>query len=119
MNLGLFNSVLNNKGTGITKNFIKELSNYMEKNDRRIQNNMKNGLKEEGRLYQVVGISKDGVYLQNLKTNKVAEEKDISKELKKKLGNDYIVRYKNREYIFEKKLTDDFFNDLVDISKIK
>lgn len=114
MKLDLFNSVFNiNKGNSFVQNFINELSNYMEKNYGGVKYNMENGLKEEGTLYQVVGITENGAYLQNMKSNKVTEEKDIPKELKEKLGNDYILRYKNGKYIFEKELTDDFFNSLV------
>ena len=42
----------------------------------------------------------------------------IPKELLDKIGNDYILRYKNGEYIFEEELTDDFFSGLVDIEEI-
>ena len=126
MNLGLFNKLLNNvKESNLIENFIKELSNYLEKESRKGSNNMENieeqfninDLREEDCLYQVVGISANGVYLQNMKNNKVFEETDIPKELLDKLGNDYILRYKNGEYIFEEQLTDDFFNDLIDIKE--
>ena len=81
-------------------------------------NQTQDNLREEDALYQVVGRSLNGIYLQNTKNNKVFEETNISKELLDKLGNDYILRYKNGEYIFEKELTDDFFNSLVDISEL-
>lgn len=66
------------------------------------------GLKQEDCLYQVVDRSINGVFLQNLKDNKVYEEKDMSPELLSKIGNDYILRYKEGEYIFEEELTDKF-----------
>ena len=123
MNLNLFNDKANNlKENNIIENFIKELSNYLKNAEGRVKNNMSNqtqdNLREEDALYQVVGRSLNGIYLQNTKNNKVFEETNISKELLDKLGNDYILRYKNGEYIFEKELTDDFFNSLVDISEL-
>ena len=123
MNLNLFNDKANNlKENNIIENFIKELSNYLKNAEGRVKNNMSNqtqdNLREENALYQVVGRSLNGIYLQNTKNNKVFEETNISKELLDKLGNDYILRYKNGEYIFEKELTDDFFNSLVDISEL-
>ena len=67
-----------------------------------------NELKQEECLYQVVDRSLNGVYLQNLKSNKVFEETDLPKELLDKIGNDYILRYKDGEYIYEEELTDKF-----------
>ena len=64
--------------------------------------------RQEDCLYQVVDRSLNGVYLQNLNNNKVFEEKEFSKELLDKIGNDYILRYINGEYIFEEELTDKF-----------
>ena len=62
--------------------------------------------KQEDCLYQVVDRSLNGVYLQNLNNNKVFEEKELSKELLDKIGNDYILRYINGEYFFEEELTE-------------
>ena len=76
-----------------------------------------NEFRKENELYQVVDFSSKGVYLQNMSTNKVFEETNIPEDLKNKIGNDYILRYKNGEYIFEEKLTDDFMNGLIDIKE--
>ncbi len=65
-------------------------------------------LKQEDCLYQVVDRSVNGVYLQNLYNHKVFEEKELSEELLNKIGNDYILRYINGEYVFEEELTDKF-----------
>ena len=73
--------------------------------------------RKENELYQVVDFSSKGVYLQNMSTNKVFEETNIPQELKNQIGNDYILRYKNGEYIFEEQLTDDFMNGLIDIKE--
>ena len=122
MNLDLFNGLTNTtKENNFIENFMKELSDYlanqMKGKDNKLLEDI--NLKEENCLYQVVDRSKDGVYLQNLKNNKVFEETDLPKELLDKISNDYILRYKNGKYIFEEQLTDDFFNDLIDISEIQ
>ena len=120
MNLGLFNELIKTvKHTNFTQSFIKELSNYINETSGGIKRNMENGLKEEDTLYQVVDLAADGVYLQNTKNNKISLEKDIDEKLKEKLQNDFILRYKEGKYIFEEKLTDEFFNDLIDIEDLK
>lgn len=125
MNLGLFNELINTaKESNFVQNFINELSNYIKNTDRKASNNMSNetqvnDLKEEDTLYQVVDIGLDGVYLRNTKNNEVFEETNMPKEFQDTLGEDYILRYKNGEYIFEKELTDDFFNSLVSMKEYK
>ena len=76
-----------------------------------------NSLKQEGTLYQVVDFSSKGVYLRNTGNNKIFEETNIGEGLKEKLGNDYVLSYKNGEYVYEEELTDKFMNSLVDIEK--
>lgn len=124
LNLGLFNELSNTaKENNFVQNFIKELSNCLENANRKVNNKMPNqtknsilnSLREENVLYQVVEVGTNGVYLQNTKNNKVFEETNIPKELQDILENDFILRYKNGEYIFEEGLTDDFFNSLVGI----
>ncbi|MBQ3415435.1 MAG: hypothetical protein IJH39_08865 [Clostridia bacterium] len=123
MKLGLFNELINTtKENNFVQNFIKELSNYLENCDRKVDNQMKNetqktNLREENVLYQVVDRGVNGIYLQNTKNNKIFEETNIPKELQDALGNDFILRYKNGEYVFEEQLTDDFFNSLVSIKE--
>ena len=126
MNLDIFNNLINNaKENDIVKDFIKELSNYLQKENEggatlhKKKKNIEN-LREEKCLYQVVDRSKNGVYLQNLKNNKVFEETNIDQELLNKIGNDDILRYKEGKYIFEEELTDEFFNEgLIDINELK
>ena len=121
MNFEIFNNLINStKENNIAQNFIKELSSYLQSKDEGRENSQlqknniqKEGLRVEDCLYQVVDRSKNGVFLQNLNSNKVFEETNISKELLDKIGNDYILRYKEGKYIFEEKLTDDFFNGLM------
>ena len=127
MSLDLINDIVNKvKESDFVNNFIEELSNHLanikEKGENQMSNentnsNELNEFRKENELYQVVDFSSKGVYLQNMSTNKVFEETNISQDLKNKIGNDYILRYKNGEYIFEEKLTDDFMNDLIDIQE--
>lgn len=112
MKLDLFNNLFNNvKENNVVKNFIKELSDFLEKKN--------NNLKQENCLYQVIEIDGDGVYLQNVNNNKVCRETDIKKELLDKIGNDTILSYKNGEYVIEEEMTKEFFDSLVDIKEYK
>ena len=122
MNIELFNNLVNNiKENKLIENFTKELSNYLnlqkEKENDILQENKTNinDFREENGLYQVVDRSLKGVYLQNMRTNQIFEETNISPEILDAIGNDYILRYKDGKYIIEQKLTDDFFNGMMDI----
>ena len=127
MSLDLINDIVNKiKESDFVNNFMEELSNHLtnvkEKGENQMSNennnlNELNEFRKENELYQVVDLSSKGVYLQNMSTNKVFEETNIPQDLKNKIGNDYILRYKNGEYIFEEKLTDDFMNGLIDIQE--
>lgn len=127
MSLDLINDIVNKvKESDFVNNFMEELSNHLAKVKEKGENQMSNEntnsnelneFRKENELYQVVDFSSKGVYLQNMSTNKVFEETNIPQDLKNKIGNDYILRYKNGEYIFEEKLTDDFMNDLIDIQE--
>ena len=111
MSLELFDNLLNNiKENKVVQNFIKELSNHLEKANL-------SGLKQDECLYQVVEISSDGAYLQNVNNNQVYYEKDIPKEILDKIENDTILKYKNGEYVIEEELTQKFFDSLVDITE--
>ena len=94
-----------------TETIMNKISDCAEKLAQE-QNTKLNKSREENGLYQVVDISSNGVYLQNMSNNQVFEEVDIPKELLKQLGNDYILRYKNGTYILEQELTDKFFANL-------
>ena len=122
LNLEIFNNLLNNvKENSLVQNFIKELSNYLENTSNQLsdqKNNTKtNSLKQENCLYQVVDMDIDGAYLQNINNNRVSKETDISKEVLDNLGNDFVLRYQNGEYIFEEELTQKFFDSLVGIKE--
>lgn len=103
MNLNLFNNLLSNiKENNIIQNFIKELSTSLEKEN---DNTQSSSLKKEDCLYQVVEMSSDGAYLQNINDNRVHKETGISKEVLEKIGNDSVLRYKDGNYIYEEELT--------------
>lgn len=125
MNLDIFNNLLSNaKENNIVQNFIKELSNYLEKANNQISNRndnsiKANSLKQEDCLYQVVEMDVDGAYLQNTNNNCVSKETDISKEILDKIENDSILRYKNGNYIYEEELTQKFLDNLVGIREYK
>ena len=125
MNLDLFNNLVNSvKENNIVQSFIKELSNYLEKQNNKLlneeHNRKDNGiLKQENCLYQVVEIDVDGVYLQNTENNSVSKEMDISKEILNKIGNDSVLRFKDGSYIYEEELTKQFYDSLIDVKKYK
>lgn len=125
MNLDLFNNLVNSvKENNIIQSFIKELSNYLEKQNNKLLNeeyNRKDNeiLRQENCLYQVVEMDADGVYLQNTDNNSIAKEMDISKEILNKIGNDSVLRFKDGNYIYEEELTKQFYNSLTDIKEYK
>jgi len=115
LGLEIFNDIINKvKESEFVQNFIEELTDYLKnKGEVKVEDNL---LKEET-LYQVVDFSSKGVYLRNTENNKIFEETNINEDLKEKLGNDYILSYKNGKYVYEEELTDKFMNSLVDIGE--
>lgn len=125
MNLDLFNNLVNSvKENSIVQSFIKELSNYLEKENNKLPNEGDNRtdygtLKQENYLYQVVEMDVDGVYLQNTDNNRISKETDISEEILNKIGNDSILRFKDGSYIYEEELSNKFYDSLIDIKEYK
>ena len=128
MELDVFQDLINKvKDSDLVQNFITELSNHLEKTNSKEGNKMTNNEKvselnnhrEENCLYQVVDFSSDGVFLQNTNNNAIFEEKNMPKELMDKISNDYILRYKDGNYVIEEELTDDFMNSMVGIQEYK
>lgn len=117
MGLELINDIINKvKESDFVQNFMEELTDYLSnKGDNKLEN--ETGLKKENVLYQVVDFSSKGVYLRDTETNKVFEETEIPQELKEKLGNDYVLSYKDGKYVFEEEITDKFMNSLVSIGE--
>lgn len=128
MDLDVFQDLINKvKDSDLVQNFITELSNHLEKTNSKEGNKMTNNEKvselnnhrEENCLYQVVDFSSDGVFLQNTNNNAIFEEKNMPKELMDKISNDYILRYKDGNYVIEEELTDDFMNSMVGVQEYK
>lgn len=122
MNLDIFNNLLkSNKEKNFIQDFVKELSDSLNKNNELFKkdSSVNDFEKEEDCLYQVVDRGTNGIFLQNTKNNKIFETTNIPKDIQDKIENDYILRYKDREYIIEEELTDKFMNSLVDIAEYK
>lgn len=111
MGLDLFNNIFNKtKESNFIQNFIEELKNYLESSEK-----MEINKEDKGEIYQVVDFSKNGVYLKSAENDEIFEEKNIPNETLDKIGNDYILRFKQGKYIVDEELTDDFMNSLVDV----
>lgn len=127
MSLDLLNDLVNKvKESDFVNNFIDELADYLknanEKGETQLNNEQNNNLdvyRQENCLYQVVDFSSNGVFLQNTKNDKIFEETNISQELLDKIGNDYILRYKDGKYVIEEELTDNFMNSMVGIQEYR
>ena len=127
MSLDLLNDLVNKvKESDFVNNFIDELTDYLknanEKGETQLNNEQNNNLdiyRQENCLYQVVDFSSNGVFLQNTNNDKIFEETNISQELLDKIGNDYILRYKDGKYIIEEELTDNFMNSMVGIQEYR
>lgn len=109
MNLDLFNDLKNNIEKNNTKEFMKELSNFLNKNTINI---------EDG-LYQVIDFGNDSVFLKNTDTNKILEDKNFPKEIKDKISNDYILKYENGKYSIDQELTDKFMESMISIKEFR
>ena len=94
----------------ITKQIMKKVEDCAEvlANE---QNEELKKYRQEGAIYQVVDHSSKGVFLQNKDNNVIFEDTNLSEELMDKISNDYILSYKNGEYVYEEELTDDFFQN--------
>ena len=127
MSLDLFNDLVNKvKESDFVNNFIDELTDYLknanEKGETQLNKEQNNNLdvyQQENCLYQVVDFSSNGVFLQNTNNDKIFEETNISQELLDKIGNDYILRYKDGKYFIEEELTDNFMNSMVGIQEYR
>ena len=91
---------LNDKLIGISKTLSKLQEKELE------------SYRKEGGIYQVIDNDKVCITLLDKETEKVFGEVKFSEELFNLLATDYIVRFENGEYIYDEKLTDEFFNSL-------
>ena len=125
MSLDLFNNLINKaKESDFVQNFITELTKHLENKNKKEGNELDNkeknselNYRKEDCLYLVVDFSSDGVFLQNTDNDVIFEEKNITQELLDKIGSDYILRFKDGNYIIEEELTDDFMNSMVDVKE--
>ena len=88
----------------LTKKFVNEIEKIAE-NLADEQNSELDNYREEGETYQVVDFSSHGLYLQNTENGSVFEETNLSEELLDKIGNGYVLKYENGEYIIQEDLT--------------
>lgn len=109
MNLNIFDEIKNNIDSKIS-DFISELSESLNgfKEKEEINNN-----RDEECLYHVIDSDKETVYLQNLNTNITFKETDLPEEIKRNVFTDCFLRYRNGQYIWEKELTEKYWNTLV------
>lgn len=126
MRIDFFNDLERNlkcaKSNNFITEFIADLKNYIDNSKEKEINSeiiKNNNFRQEDCLYQVIDFSIEGVYLQNTNNNIIFEEVNIPEELKNVISNDYILRYKNGEYVYEEKLTNEFFKNMVDINKYR
>lgn len=103
MDLSFFKEIKEKFSKNDTKEFIKDLSNYLNTKEKQI---------EDG-IYQVIEFTGESMYLQNVDTNITFEEKNVPEEIKSKIGNDYVLNYKNGKYSINQEITDKFFDSLV------
>ena len=116
MNLDFFKGLKNNIENSEVKDFLNELSDYMnnlkakifeQKNDR-----------EEG-LYYVLNANPDKKYLTKFGSKKVFEATDLPKEIKNTVSEGFILRYNNGEYTIDEELTEKNFEGLLNIYEYK
>ena len=116
MNLDFFKDLKNNLQNIEVKNFLNELSDYM--------NNLKEKVfrqkneREEG-LYYVLNANPNKIYLTKFNSKKVFEETDLPEEIRKSVSEGVILRYKGGEYIIDEKLTEKNFEGLLNIDEYK
>ena len=111
MDLSFIKEIKDKLNKNDTKEFINELSNYLDAR--------KNNIGIEDGIYQIIEFTGDSMYLQNVDTNITFEEKNIPEEIKEKIGNDYILNCKNGKYSINRELTDKFLNSLVGVKELR
>ena len=110
MSLNLVNDLINNlKENDFVQNFLNELADALGNTKNTLDNNKNNekgsSLKQEGCVYQVVGLTLNGAALLNTDNHMIAEETDISKELLDEIAEDSVLRYKDGKYVYDDELT--------------
>lgn len=114
MNLDFFKQLKNNSQNREVKDFLNELSDYM--------NNLKEKIfkqkndREEG-LYYVLNANPEKIYLTKFNSKKVFEATDLPKEMRNKVSEGFILKYKNGEYTIDEELTEKNFEGQLNIQE--
>ena len=117
MNLDFFKELKNNlNNNNEVKEFIKELSDYMNNFKERIS---KTKVSREEGLYYVLDGNPNKVYLTKFNSKKVFEANDLPQEIKNTVSEGFILRYKNGEYTVDEELTEKNFEGLLNIDEYK
>ena len=95
-----------------TNEFINELSQSLEKESER-----KSEFEQEDCLYYVVEENIDFVYLQNMNTDEIFKETNLSQDIKQNLMEGQMLRYKNGTYYIDEEETEKYENSLVDVKE--
>lgn len=123
MKLEFFQEIKDNFDNKV-ENFINELSEHLnDSKEKEISNDEQstrlNSLREEDCLYYVIDSNLNEVYLRNLNNNISFNETNLPQEIKCQVFTDCFLRYKNGEYIWEKDLTEKFWDTLVSPSELE
>jgi len=116
MNLDFFRELKNSLSDDKAKDFIKELSDYMNNFKEKISK--PKDINKEA-LYYVLNANPDKIYLTKFNDKKVFEATDLPQEIKNAVSEGFILRYKNGEYTVDEKLTEKNFEGLLNIDKYK
>lgn len=91
------------------RNIAREISN--------IQDESLKKYRKENNLYVVVQTCPNSMYLQDVETNVVFEEISFPDDGSMLLCNDSVVRFKDGKYIYEKEITNGWFNSFISASE--
>ncbi|MBQ2916801.1 MAG: hypothetical protein IJE59_01265 [Clostridia bacterium] len=117
MNLDFFKELKNNlNNNNEVKEFIKELSDYMNNFKEKVSKAKDN--REEG-LYYVLDGNPSKVYLTKFNSKKVFEATDLPQEIKNAVSEGFILRYKDGQYTVDEELTERNFEGLLNIDEYK
>jgi len=114
MNLDFFKDLKNNLENREVKDFLNELSNYM--NNLKEKNSKPKDTSKEG-LYYVLNANPDKIYLTKFNNKKVFEATDLPKEIRNTVSEGFILRYKDGKYLVDEELTEKNFEGLLNIDK--
>ena len=114
MNLDLIKDIKNDLENSNVKDFLNELSGYMNNLKEKISKQEND--REEG-LYYVLNANPNKIYLTKFNSKKVFEATDMPQKIKNTVSEGFILRYRNGEYIVDEELTEKNFEGLLNIDK--